>query len=71
MRDSGWSVSVTFDEQHGYIASVAGCVALCRSSLACAARIEALLLPDERSTSCCSSMVSPSANGTVGRRRRS
>ena len=72
MREERLEVSVTFDERRGYIGSAAELrsplVALCWA--ACAARSRSRWCP-MTFTSCCSSTVSLSANGTVGRRRRS
>ena len=72
MRDERLEVSVTFDERHGYIGSApelrSAVVALSLGGLR--RKIEIALLPDDvRVVS--TSMVSPSANGTVGRLRRS
>ena len=71
-RDERFEVTVTFDARRGYIASAPELrhpiVALSLASLR--KRIEIAHCPTTFA-SCCSSMVSPSANGTVVRRRRS
>ena len=70
MRDERLEVSVTFDERHGYVASAPELrwpvVALSLGGLR--RKIEIAMLPDDVR---CSSTAAPSANGTVGRRRRS
>ena len=70
MRDERLEVSVTYDARHGYVATALELrqpvVALSLGGLR--RRIEIAMLPDDV---CCSSTASPSANGTVGRRRRS
>ena len=67
MREERLEVSVTFDERHGYVASAlelrSAVVAL--SLAAYAARSRRCCCPT-RSASCCSTMVSPSGNGTGG-----
>ena len=71
MRDERLEVSVTFDER-GYIGSAPelrqAVVALSLGGLRRRSGSRCCLMTF---VSCCNSMVSPSANGTVGRRRRS
>ena len=71
MPDERLEVSVTFDER-GYIGSAPelrqAVVALSLGGLR--RKIEIAMVP-MTFTSCCSSTASPSANGTVGRPRRS
>ena len=72
MRDERFKVSVTFDAERGYVASAPELrqpvVALSWADCAARSRSRCCLMTF---VSCCSSMVSPSGNGTVGGRRRS
>ena len=72
MRDERFEVSVTFDARRGYIASAPELrqpmVALSLGGLRRASRSRYC---PTTSASCCSSMVSPSANATAAGRRRS